>query len=136
VGPGPHVRDRSAAFGGGEEAHYRRQWRALHAAVRLLYARRPTPEEYDSWARTPVPEAGPLPEYEEARRFAPCVAVHLHRTRGPTPKGHDSWAWAPMPEVGDVVCGEDEEAHYREPVARTLRGGLPSPHPETSALAV
>jgi hypothetical protein len=41
-----------------------------------------------------------------------------------------------MLEVGDVVCGEDEEAHYRESVARTLHGGSPSPHPETSAPAV
>jgi hypothetical protein len=30
VGPGPRVRDWSAAFSGGEEAHYRRRWRAPH----------------------------------------------------------------------------------------------------------
>jgi hypothetical protein len=59
VGPGPRARDWSAAFGGAEEAHYHRQWRALHAAVRLLRTWRSTPEEYDSWARAPVPEIGP-----------------------------------------------------------------------------
>jgi hypothetical protein len=58
VGPGPHVRGWAAAFGGDEDAHYRRQWRAPHAEVRLLHTRRPTPKEYDSWARAPVPEAG------------------------------------------------------------------------------
>jgi hypothetical protein len=42
----------------------------------------------------------------------------------------------PMPEVGDVVCGGDEEAHYRESVARSLRGGSSSPHSETSAPTV
>jgi predicted alpha/beta hydrolase family esterase len=46
MGPGPW----SVGFGGGEEAHYRRLWRASHAAVRILRTRRPTPEEYDSWA--------------------------------------------------------------------------------------
>jgi hypothetical protein len=56
VGPGPRVRDWSAtSFGGGEEAHYRRRWRALHAVVRLLRTRRPKPKEYDSW--TPGPRA-------------------------------------------------------------------------------
>jgi hypothetical protein len=59
VGPGPHVRDCvTSAFGGGEKAHYRRRWRAPHAAVHLLRTRRPTLKEYDSWARAPVPEAG------------------------------------------------------------------------------
>jgi hypothetical protein len=59
-GPGPRVRDWSATFGGGEEAHYRRWWRAPHAAVHLLHTRRPMPKEYDSWARAPVLETGPL----------------------------------------------------------------------------
>jgi hypothetical protein len=58
VGLGPRVRDWSAAFGKDKEAQYRRRWRALHAAVRLLRTRRPTPKEHDSWARAPVPEAG------------------------------------------------------------------------------
>jgi hypothetical protein len=38
---------------------YHGWWCAPHAAVRLLRTRRPTPQEYDSWARAPVPEAGP-----------------------------------------------------------------------------
>jgi hypothetical protein len=75
-------------------------------------------------------------EDEEARRFAPRMVVRLLRTQEPARQVHDMWAWAPMPEVGDVVCGEDEEAHYRESVARSLHGGSPSPHSETSALAV
>jgi hypothetical protein len=36
VGPGPRARDWVVGFGGGEEAHYRRQWRALHTSVLLL----------------------------------------------------------------------------------------------------
>jgi hypothetical protein len=36
VGLGPRARDWAVGFGGGEEAHYRRQWRALHASVLLL----------------------------------------------------------------------------------------------------
>jgi hypothetical protein len=53
VGPDPCIRDWSAAFGGDEEA---RRF-APRVAVRLLRTRRPTPKEYDSWARAPVPEA-------------------------------------------------------------------------------
>jgi hypothetical protein len=58
VGSGPRVRGWAAAFGGDKEAHYRRRWRAPHAAVRLLRTRRPTPKEYDSWAWAPVSEVG------------------------------------------------------------------------------
>jgi hypothetical protein len=58
VGPGPHARGWATAFGGDEEAHYRRRWRVPHAAVRLLCTRSPTPKEYDSWARALVSEAG------------------------------------------------------------------------------
>jgi hypothetical protein len=68
VGPGPHVRGWAAAFGGGEEAHYRRRWRAPHVTVSLLRTWRPTPKEYESWARAPVPEAGPLLSAEVKRR--------------------------------------------------------------------
>jgi hypothetical protein len=72
MGPGPHVKNWSAAFGEGEEAHYRRRWRAPHAAVRLLRIRRPTLEEYDSWARAPVSETGPLlsAKVKRPKRFA------------------------------------------------------------------
>jgi hypothetical protein len=68
VGPGPRVRDWVVGFDGGEEAHCCRRWRAPHAAVRLLRIRRPTPEEYDSWAWVPVSEIGPLPSTEVKRR--------------------------------------------------------------------
>jgi hypothetical protein len=54
VGPGPHVRGWSAAFGGDGEA---RRF-VPRVAVPLLRTRRPTPKEHDSWARAPVPEAG------------------------------------------------------------------------------
>jgi hypothetical protein len=55
VGLGPRVRGWAAAFGGDEEVHYRRRWRAPDAVVRLLRSRRPTPKEDDSWTRAPVP---------------------------------------------------------------------------------
>jgi hypothetical protein len=67
VGPGPHIRDWAVGFSGDEKAHYRRRWRAPHAAVRLLCTRRPTPEEYDSWARGPMSETGPLLSAEVKR---------------------------------------------------------------------
>jgi hypothetical protein len=70
-GPGPRVRGWVAAFGRDEEAHYRRWWRAPHAAVHLLRTRRPTPKEYDSWARAPVSEARPLLSAEMKR----CITV-------------------------------------------------------------
>ena len=68
MGLGPRVRGWAAAFGGDEEAHYRGRWRAPHAAVRLLRTRRPTLEEYDSWAQAPEPETGPLLSTEVKRR--------------------------------------------------------------------
>jgi hypothetical protein len=54
VGSGPRVRGWVAAFGEDKEA----RWFAPRVAVRLLRTQRPTPEEYDSWARPPVSEAG------------------------------------------------------------------------------
>jgi hypothetical protein len=101
VGPGPRVRGWAAAFGGGEEAHYRRRWHAPHAAVRLLRTRRLTPKEYDSWAQAPVSEAGPLLSAEMKRRTTAGGGVLLTRrftlsaqggrrprnvTRGPGPR--------------------------------------------------
>jgi hypothetical protein len=79
VGPSPRVRDWAVGFGGGEETHYRRRWRAPHAAVRLLRTRRPTPEEYDSWARAPVSETGPLLSVEGKRRTTAGGGVLLTR---------------------------------------------------------
>jgi hypothetical protein len=96
MGPGPRVRGWAAAFGGDEEAHYRRRRPALLAAVRLLRTRRPTPKEHDLWARAPVSEVGPLLSVEMKRhggsflvwRFA--FFAHGGRrprsmTRGPGP---------------------------------------------------
>jgi hypothetical protein len=45
---------------------------------------------------------------EEARRFAPRVAVRLLRTRRPMPKEYDSWAWAPVSEAGSPWCASGE----------------------------
>jgi hypothetical protein len=87
VGPGPHVRGRSAAFGGDEEA---RRF-APRIGVRLLRTRRPTPKEYDSWARTAA-----FGGDEEARWFAPRVVVRLLRTRRPALQLNDLWARAPV----------------------------------------
>jgi hypothetical protein len=54
VGPSPRARRWSAAFDGdGEVRRF-----TPHVAVCLLRTRRPTPKEYDSWARAPVLEAG------------------------------------------------------------------------------
>jgi hypothetical protein len=79
VGPGPRARGWSAAFGGGEETHHRGRWRTPHAAVCLLRTRRPTPKEYDSWARAPVPEAGLLLSAEVKRRITAGGGVLLTR---------------------------------------------------------
>jgi hypothetical protein len=79
VGPGPRARDWAVGFGGGEEAYCRRRWRASHAAARPLRTRRPTPEEYDSWAQAPVSEAGPLLSVEMKRRAIVGGGVLLTR---------------------------------------------------------
>ena len=84
MGPGPRVRDWAVGFDGGEEAHYRRRWRAPHAAVRLLRTRRPTPKKHDSWAQASVPEAGPLlVSAEVKRRTTAGGGVLLTRQTGP-----------------------------------------------------
>jgi hypothetical protein len=54
VGPGLRVKGWAAAFSGDGET---RQF-APRVAVRFLHTRRPTPKEYDSWARALVSEAG------------------------------------------------------------------------------
>jgi hypothetical protein len=43
---------------------------------------------------------------EEARWFAPRVAVRLLRTRRPIPKEDDSWARAPVSEAGPLLSAE------------------------------
>jgi hypothetical protein len=92
MGPGPHARGWSTAFGGDEEA---RRF-APCVAVRLLRTQRPTAKEYNSWARAPVPEAGPLILVEMKRRRGSLLAWRLaffalgdrrprSMTRGPGP---------------------------------------------------
>jgi hypothetical protein len=109
VGPGPHVRDWSAAFGGDGEA----RWFGPRVAVRLLRTWRPTPKEHDSWARTPVLEAWLLVLLEVKRRTTAGGGLNLTRrfaffalgdrrprsmTRGPEPPcqrlGHLGARWA------------------------------------------
>jgi hypothetical protein len=68
MGPDPRIRHWAVGFGGGEEACYRGRRRTPHVAVHLLRTRRPTPKEYDSWARAPVSESGPLLSTEMKRR--------------------------------------------------------------------
>jgi hypothetical protein len=51
---------------------YHGRWRAPHVVVHLLRTWRPTPEEYDSWARAPVPEAG-SPRCTFLRHFGALV---------------------------------------------------------------
>jgi hypothetical protein len=77
VGPGPCVRDWAVGFCGDEEAYYRKQRHAPYAAVHLLCTRRPTPEEYDSWARAPMLEAGLLLSVEAKRRSDSLLAWWL-----------------------------------------------------------
>ena len=60
MGPGPRVRDWAIGFGGGEDAHYRRRWRALHVSVRLLRTQKPVRQVHDMWAWAPMPEVGRL----------------------------------------------------------------------------
>jgi hypothetical protein len=79
VGSSPHVRDRVVGFGGGEETHYRRRWRAPHAVVHRLRTRRPTPEEYDSWTQAPVSETGLLLSAGVKRRTTAGGGVLLTR---------------------------------------------------------
>jgi hypothetical protein len=68
MGPDPRIRHWAVGFGGGEEARYRGRRPTPHVAVHLLRTRRPTPKEYDSWARAPVLESGPLLSAEMKRR--------------------------------------------------------------------
>jgi hypothetical protein len=75
----PHAADWSATFSGGEETHYRRRWRAPHVADRLLRTWRPTPKEHDSWAWAPVLEASALLLVEVKRRTTAGGGVLLTR---------------------------------------------------------
>jgi hypothetical protein len=121
VGLGPRIRDWAVGFCEGKEAHYRRQRHVPHAAVHLLHTQRPTPEEYDSWARAPVPEAGLLLSVEAKRRSDSLLAWRFafsalgdQRTSCMT-----CGAGAPRHWLGTLVCIEGDfpwrfEARARE----------------------
>jgi hypothetical protein len=85
------------------------------AAVRLLCTQEPVPKEYDSWARAPVLETGPLVScggdeeaHHRGRQFAfrARAAVRLLHTREQTPKEYDSWARAPVSATGPLFFAE------------------------------
>jgi hypothetical protein len=141
VGPGPRVRAWAVGFGGGEEAHYRRRWHAPYAAVCHLRTRRPTPEEYDSWARAPVLETGPLLSAEVKRRITAGGGVLLSRrfafsthggrrprsmTRGPRP---------PCERLGHCFRRTRRGA-LPQAMACSSRSGSPSPRTEADARRV
>ena len=101
MGRGPRVRDWVVVFGGDEEAYYRGRRPAPRVAVCLLRTRRPTPKEYDLWARAPVSETGPLFLVEMKGRTTAgggllLVAVRLLSTRRPAHHLYDLWARAPV----------------------------------------
>jgi hypothetical protein len=73
VGLGSRARDWAVGFDGDEEAHRRGRWHALHVAVRLLRAWRPTPMGHDPWARAPMLEAEPQLSAETKRRGDPLL---------------------------------------------------------------
>jgi hypothetical protein len=126
VGPGPRVRDWAVGFGGGEEAHYRGRWLAPHAAVRLLCTRRPTPKEYDSWARASVSEALVSAEMKRCggSLLAWRFAFFALGDRRPT-----SMARGPGPPCQRLVhCFR---RRWRGTTVRSSRGGSPSSHSET-----
>jgi hypothetical protein len=71
----------------------------VQAAVRSFCTQKLTPKEYDSWARAPVSETGPLFSVEMKRRTTAgggsLVAFRLLRTRRPAHQLYDcSWRFA------------------------------------------
>jgi hypothetical protein len=95
VGPGPHARDWAIGFGGGEEAHCCRRWRAPLAAVRLLRTQDPARQVHDMWAWAVVLGRDEEMHYH-GRQFAPRVAVRLLRTWRPTHQLYDLRDRAPV----------------------------------------
>jgi hypothetical protein len=103
----------------------------MRVAVQLLCTQEPEPKEGDSWARAPVPETGLSVSAGAKRRttigggalFMRRFAFFTHENRrakymtcGPGPSCHrlDRWLW------------RSRGAHYRQTVACSLCGGLPS----------
>jgi hypothetical protein len=125
VGPGPRVRGWAAAFGGDEEAHYRRRWHVSHATVRLLCTWRPTPKEYDSRAQAPVSEAGPLLSAEMKRRITAGGGVHL--TRQFTFSAHRGRRPRSMTRGPELPCqrlGRPGVRRARSSASRGVNGGI------------
>jgi hypothetical protein len=99
VGPGPRGRDWAVGFNGGEEARYRRRWRAPCVMVRLLRTQELACQVHDMWAWAPMPKVGPLAVKVKRRTAADggvlltrWFAFFIHRgrrprslTRGPGP---------------------------------------------------
>jgi hypothetical protein len=65
------------------------------------------------------------------QRHAPYAAVHPLRTWRPTSEEYDLWARAPCKRLGCCF-----RRRRRGTAIRSLRGGSPSPHSETSAPTV
>jgi hypothetical protein len=107
MGPGPRVRDWVVGFGEGEETYYhgRRLAPPRRFAFFALGGRHPR-----SMTHGPRPPCQGLAATfggdEEARWFAPRVAVRLLRTRILIPKEDDSWARAPVSEAGPLLSAE------------------------------
>jgi hypothetical protein len=127
VGPGPRARGWSAAFGGGEEVHYRRRWHAPHVAVRLLCTQRPTPKDYDSWARAPVPVAGP--PWRASGEIFSCVSGRQWgypslKRDSPERGSHSHHSQCPFAlEFSALFCRRSRHGLARSSRAPPARGG-------------
>jgi hypothetical protein len=68
------------------------------------------PKEYDSWARTPVPEAGPLLSAEMERRGGSLLVWRFafFALGDPQHSCMTLWAWAPVSEAGSPWCASGE----------------------------
>jgi hypothetical protein len=96
------MRDWAVGFGGGEEAHCCRRWRAPRVVVRLLCTQDPACQVHDMWGLGShargwaVVFGGDEETHYHGRRFAPRVAVRLLRTRRPTHQLYDLRDRAPV----------------------------------------
>jgi hypothetical protein len=147
VCPGPRARDWAISFGGGEEAHYRRQWCALHVSVRLLHTQKPARQVHDMWAWAPCQgldrwlrrrRGGALPRGGSTllvRWFTFLTVCRGEDEGGALPRG-GSTLFVRRFAFLTVGRGEDEGVHYRKAVACSLCDGSPSSHLKTRAPAV
>jgi hypothetical protein len=78
------------------------------AAIRLLHTQRPTPKEYDSWARAPVSEAGPLLSAVMKRHNGSLLAWRFaffaHGDR--RPRSMTRGPGLPVPEASPLLSAE------------------------------